>query len=163
VPGGALSQRPAGAALQDAGEHIMGLKRCLACADLFEESPRVPQQNYCSRQECQRERRRLWQKQKRQNDADYKANQRQSQRRWREAHPEYSKEYRTVHPEYVERNRAQQVRRNATQRDAAVAKMDANESVNTLASGLYRLSRASAHEIAGMDSWIVRITVLDAP
>ncbi len=141
----------------------MGLKRCLACADVFEASPRVPLQNYCPRQECQRERRRLWQKQKRQNDADYKANQRQCQRRWREAHPEYSKEYRTVHPEYVERNRAQQVRRNATHRDTAIAKIDVNALATPLASGLYRLSRASGGEIAEMDSWIVRITVLAAP
>jgi len=141
----------------------MGLKRCLACADLFEASPRVPQQNYCPRDECQRERRRLWQKQKRQSDADYKANQRQCQRRWREAHPEYSKGYRTVHPEYVERNRAQQLHRNATHREAAVAKMDLNAQASPLVSGLYRLSRAGRGDIAKMDSWIVRITVLAVP
>ena len=140
----------------------MGLKRCLACADVFEASPRVPQQTYCPRQECQRERRRLWQKQKRQNDADYKANQRQCQRRWREAHPDYSKEYRTVHLDYVERNRAQQVHRNATHRNGAVAKMDVNALASPLASGLYRLSPVSTGEIAKMGSWIVRITVLIA-
>jgi hypothetical protein len=43
-----------------------------------------------------------------------------------------------------------------------VAKMDVNASTNYLASGVYRLSRASADEIAEMDSWIVRITVLIA-
>ncbi len=138
----------------------MGLKRCLACADLFEVSPRVPQQNYCGRQECQRERRKLWQKEKRQTDADYQANQLQCQRRWRETHPDYSRQYRTVHPDYVARNRAQQTMRNATRQDAALAKMDAMAPARPLDSGVYRLSSVGGSDVAKMGSWIVRITVL---
>lgn len=138
----------------------MGLKRCLACADAFQASRRVPTQNYCSRPECQRERRRLWQREKRRTDGDYRANQLQCQRHWRESHADYWQQYRAEHPDYVARNRRQQQFRNATRQPGLIAKMDAMPPVSPLASGTYHLTPAERGEIAKMDAWIVKITLL---
>jgi len=122
----------------------------------------VPLQNYCSRPECQRERRKLWQLQKRRSDKDYKANQLQCQRRWRESHPDYWQQYRSAHPEYVLRNREQQRARNAVHQDSSIAKMDSSALISPIASGTYRLTAAEEGEIAKMDAWIVKITLLSS-
>ena len=140
----------------------MGLKRCLACADVFETSSRVPLQNYCNRPECQGERRKLWQKQKRQSDKDYQANQLQCQRRWRETHGDYWQRYRADHPGYVERNREQQRVRNVTRQASIIAKMDAIPPISPITSGTYRLSPVEQGEVAKMDAWIVKITLLSS-
>lgn len=140
----------------------MGLKRCLACAEAFETSSRVPSQNYCSRLECQRERRKLWQMRKRQSDKDYQANQLQCQRRWRETHPDYWQEYRADHPEYVDRNREQQRIRNTTRSASAIAKMDPSSPISPITTGTYRLTAAEEGAIAKMDAWIVKITLLSS-
>lgn len=140
----------------------MGVKRCLACAVAFETSTRVPSQNYCNRPECQKERRRIWQKQKREADDDYLANQLQCQRRWRDSHGDYWQKYRADNPGYVERNRQQQRARNARRRGSVVAKMDASAPISPIASGTYRLSLAEQGEIAKMDAWIVKITLLSS-
>lgn len=94
----------------------MGSKRCLACADLFTASTRVPEQSYCSRPECQRERKRLWQREKRKVDDDYRANQKECQKRWQESHSSYWMSYREQHPEYAARNREMQRTRNQKRR-----------------------------------------------
>ena len=138
----------------------MGIKRCLACADAFQASPRVPMQNYCGRPACQRERRKLWQQQKRRSDDDYRDNQLQCQRRWRESHADYWRRYRSDHPEYVARNRKLQRTRNTARQPSLIAKMNAMLPVSPLTSGTYRLSPAEQGEIAKMDAWIVKITLL---
>jgi hypothetical protein len=79
----------------------MGRKRCAACGDGFTQRRNVPSQQYCSKSECQRERRRRWRKEKLSQDADYRANQAAAQRRWHERHPEYWRRYRQSHPEYT--------------------------------------------------------------
>jgi hypothetical protein len=40
----------------------MGIKRCLACGDPFPLRTQSPDQSYCSAPECQRQRRKLWQR-----------------------------------------------------------------------------------------------------
>lgn len=40
-------------------------RRCVACGKLFGVSPQVPDQSYCAESACQRERKRLWQKERR--------------------------------------------------------------------------------------------------
>ncbi|MEA3412029.1 MAG: hypothetical protein U9R74_10900, partial [Pseudomonadota bacterium] len=62
----------------------MGRKRCAACGALFTPCRNVANQQYCSKPECQRERRRRWQREKLKQDPDYQANQAAAQRRWRE-------------------------------------------------------------------------------
>lgn len=48
---------------------------CLGCGSKFKRRGNVPNQQYCSRVECQRERKRLWQEEKMRCDEEYRANQ----------------------------------------------------------------------------------------
>ena len=138
----------------------MGIKRCLACGDAFRSRPQVPDQSYCSTAECQRERRKVWQRERRRSDNDYRDNQARAQKKWLLSRPDYWKRYRAAHPEYAENNRAQQRTRNAARAAGLIAKSDASMPISPLVSGTYRLSPAQAEEIAKMDAWIVRITLL---
>lgn len=143
----------------------MAIRRCLACGDAFPLRSQTPQQAYCSNKACQRERRKLWQRERRQADNDYRENQAQAQRRWQAAHPDYWRRYRHDHPDYAQRNRDQQQRRNA-ERDnrpvPVIAKMDASGPALPVQTGLYLLSGMQDNSIAKMDAWIVEITFLAA-
>ena len=138
----------------------MGLKRCLACGDLFRSLAQVPDQAYCFEPACQRERRKLWQREKRRADRDYRENQARAQQKWLDVHPGYWQRYRTEHPVYAQRNRELQHARNAARTETSIAKMDASAPLSPLPSGTYRLTRALTDEIAKMDAWIVKITLL---
>ena len=50
-------------------------KRCAHCGCPLELNPRSKNQRYCGKKECQRARKRLWQKNKMATDPDYRANQ----------------------------------------------------------------------------------------
>lgn len=82
--------------------------QCVHCGKPIKADPRVKNQRYCSDKECQRARRRQWQREKLLSDPDYKANQRDCQRKWREHHPGYYRDYRQRHPQSRERNRLPQ-------------------------------------------------------
>ena len=145
----------------------MDRTRCAACDDLLTPRRNVPNQKYCSKPECQRERRRRWQRQKLKEDPDYRANQAAAQRRWRERHPDYWRRYRRTHPAYTERNRKQQRKRNRNRVQAAtgpsppvIAKMDEYEAQTVVASGTYRLIPVSGRDIAKMDAYLVEMQVL---
>lgn len=99
----------------------MQKRRCRACRKTIEPRARTPDQGYCNDERCQKERRRRWQKEKRQSDADYRDNDRRAQRDWAERNPEYWKEYRRAHPEYAERNRQRQLERDRRRRDVSEA------------------------------------------
>jgi len=141
--------------------------RCAACGELFTPRRNVPDRKYCSKPECQRERRRRWQRQKLKEDLDYRANQAAAQRRWRERHRDYWRRYRRTHPAYTERNRDQQRQRNARRKQVAtgpsppaIAKMDAYKGQTIVASGTYRLIPVSGREIAKMDAYLVEMHVI---
>jgi hypothetical protein len=141
--------------------------RCAACHDLFTPKKHVPHQCFCSKPACQRERRRRWQRQKLQDDADYRANQAAAQKRWRENNPDYWRRYRQTHPDYTARNREQQRQRNRRRdRSAtgpsppAIAKMDAYPCKKPLASGTYRLVPVTGPGIAKMDAYMVEMHVI---
>ncbi len=145
----------------------MGRKPCAACGDRFTQRRNVPDQQYCSKPECQRERRRRWQRDKLKQDPDYRANQAVAQQRWRERHPDYWRNYRRTHPEYTARNREQQRKRNRRRGLTAtgpspppIAKMDVYEEINPIASGTYRMVPESGPGIAKMDAYLVKIQVL---
>lgn len=145
----------------------MERRRCAACGQAFRPRSQVPQQRYCSEAACQRERRRLWQRAKRANDADYRENQAQAQRAWAASHREYWREYRRRHPPCCERNREAARRRQRERRQRAAAstatpfaKMDASTPEKTVPSGTYRLVPATAAEFAKMDACLVEITVV---
>ncbi len=137
----------------------MNVKFCVGCGEAFQLRPQVPQQCYCSAKDCQRTRRRRWQRDKLKHDSDYQDNQARAQQAWCNRNPDYWQEYRKTHPEYAERNRAQQRERNPRPHNAAIAKMDASIPVVPLPSGIYHLSVIAPSEIAKMDVWIVEITV----
>ena len=107
------------------------------CRRHFLPNPRVKDQQYCNRKECQRVRRRLWQKEKMASDPDYRANQGDCQKRWRKQNPDYWRQYRINNPLYVERNRLLQRKRDRKRRLDSLAKMDALNRVCLLESGTY--------------------------
>lgn len=72
----------------------MGTLRCRCCGKLVRSNPRLKHQLYCSAPNCQRERKRLWQKEKLRADPDYRANQRECQRRWFSNHLDYWQKWR---------------------------------------------------------------------
>ena len=142
--------------------------RSVACHDPFTAKKYVPHQRFCSKPACQRERRRRWQKQKLEDDADYRANQAAAQKRWRENNPDYWRRYRQRHPDYTARNREQQQQRNR-RRDRvattgpsppAIAKMNAYSSQKPIASGTYRLVPLSRSGVAKMDAYTVEMHII---
>ena len=58
-------------------------KRCESCERRFIPHPAVRHQEYCSDPECQKTRKRKWQKEKLAGDSDYRANQAEAQRQWK--------------------------------------------------------------------------------
>ena len=134
-------------------------KQCAACNQPFQPRPQVPGQSYCSAPDCQRERRKQWQRRKLQTDPDYQDNQARAQQAWTQRNPDYWREYRESHPEYVERNRVRQQERNAKVTGHTIAKMDASNPVTLFPAGIYHLSLVTDAGIAKMDVWTVEITV----
>jgi hypothetical protein len=106
------------------------------CRRLFLPDPRVKTQRYCSRKECQRLRKRRWQREKMETDRDYRLDQKESRQCWSEQNRDYSRRYRANHPEYVQRNRLLQRGRDQRRRDN-LAKMDAISSKYLLIPNVY--------------------------
>jgi hypothetical protein len=100
-------------------------KRCQCCKRRFHSHPAVCEQRYCSDPECQKARKRAWQKEKLTKDSDYRANQAEAQKRWRSRNRDYWGQYRKRNPAYTEKNRMGQRERNRVRRSGAgIAKMD---------------------------------------
>jgi hypothetical protein len=141
----------------------MERRRCVACGEAFLPRSQVPDQMYCSESDCQRARRRRWQRAKRQSDADYRENQARAQRAWVRDHRDYWRAYRCTHPQYSESNRIAARERQRERRAAQFAKMDASKALSPIPSGTYRLVPAGAAEFAKMDAWIVEMTLISTP
>lgn len=125
---------------------------CANCGDWFEPRPQTPHQTYCPSRDCQRARKRQWQREKLRTDPDYRLNQREAQRVWLDRNPDYWRQYRLDHPDYVAGNRARQ-RSSPISVSDDLAKMDA-----CLApSGIYRITPLSISDGATADSWLVQI------
>ena len=103
---------------------------CAACEQAFRPRAQSPGQLYCGQPACQRERRRRWQRSKRQRDEDYRANQARAQRVWAADHRDYWRKWRAAHPEYAERNRVAQRRRDGERQASRLAKMDASPPID---------------------------------
>jgi len=103
--------------------------QCAACKKVRPKNPRLKEQTYCGKPECQRERKRLWQKEKLKQDEDYRLNHKDSHRRWLDEHPDYYKQWRDRRPDYVERNRKKQKSRDRRRKERFcknLAKKDAS-------------------------------------
>ena len=138
----------------------MEKKTCNACGRLFTARPQTPHQTYCTHPECQRERRRRWQQQKRQGDSDYRDNDIRNSKTWALENPRYWKQYRDDNPDYVGRNRNLQQQRNQKQRSAVIANEDVSYATGALPSGRYRMAKILADGAVGGHTWIVEITAL---
>jgi len=136
-------------------------KACLCCKRRFIPHPAVRDQQYCGDSQCQKTRKRKWQKEKLARDSDYRANQTEAQRQWRERNKDYWKEYRKKNPAYAERNRMGQRERNRRRRfEAEIAKMDELKGKALIPSGRYRLVPLGNLGIAKMDELIVELGVI---
>ena len=136
-------------------------KTCLCCKRQLISHPAVANQRYCSDPECQRVRKRNWQKEKLAKDPDYRANQAEAQQQWRSRNRGYWREYRRKHPAYTEANRIRQRERNRRRRTGSgIAKMDELKEKTVIRSGRYRLVPLGDWGIAKMDALIVEIGVI---
>jgi hypothetical protein len=118
------------------------------CRRLFHPNPRVKNQRYCDKKDCQRDRKARWQRQKMRDDPDYRDNHRDGQQSWIETNRGYWRRYRALHPEYVRRNRILQRERDMKRRD--LAKMDALGEISPVRPGSYYLIPARGN-LAKMD------------
>jgi len=109
------------------------------CRRLFLPNLHVKNHRFCNRKNCQRFRKRQWQRQKMKNDPDYQDDKREAQQRWMEQNRDYWGRYREQHPEYVKRNRFLQKERDRKRRLCNLAKMDASGQISLLKPGSYYL------------------------
>jgi hypothetical protein len=121
--------------------------RCVnpTCRRLFLPNPQVHNHQYCNRKDCQRVRKRRWQRQKMKNDPEYRDNQRDAQQCWMEQNRDYWRRYRDQHPEYVKRNRLLQRERDRRRRIRDLAKMDASDEISLIKPGSYYLIPAKGN------------------
>lgn len=129
-------------------------KRCAHCGCPLDLNPRAKNQRYCGEKECQRARKRLWQKGKMASDPDYRANQQECNKAWRGRNPDYWRNYRKNHPRYVERNRLLQEAR----RRRRVAKMDASGVDSFVRTGTYWLIPEKG--VAKMDAFARKVVLV---
>jgi hypothetical protein len=136
-------------------------KTCLCCKKPFKSHAAVRDQRYCSDPQCQRARKRKWQKEKLSKDSDYRANQAEAQRQWRSRNKGYWRAYRKKNPAYTEKNRLGQRERNRRRRSGSgIAKMDELKGKPLIPSGRYRLVPFCNQGIAKMDELIVELDVI---
>lgn len=131
------------------------------CGKMFVPKPHVPHQEYCSAAECQKVRKREWQREKLARDADYRKAQQEAQAKWCCNNPDYWKKYRRQNTDYTERNRSRQREKmRLMQRQDHVdefAKMDVLNQRNDQFTGRYILTPVRNGRFAKMDALIVKI------
>jgi hypothetical protein len=133
--------------------------RCAHCGCRFVPNPRIKNQRYCGKPQCQRARKTSWQRQKLVADPDYQANKRDSQKAWLSRNLTYWQSWRTRHPGYVERNRmGQEDRRNRYKN--RVAKMDALEPFSVIKTGSYYILPDSDELVAKMDASAKKVRLI---
>lgn len=136
-------------------------KTCLCCKKPFHSHPAVRDQRYCHNSECQKARKRKWQKEKLAKDNDYRVNQAEAQRQWRSRNKDYWGQYRKQNPAYTEKNRIRQRERNRRRGSGSgIVKMDAHQGKPLIPSGRYRLVPLCNPGIAKMDELIVELGVI---
>ncbi|MEN8132734.1 MAG: hypothetical protein ABFS45_21635 [Pseudomonadota bacterium] len=146
----------------------MEKRRCAACCKLFHPCPQSPKQKFCSAAECQRERKRRWQKARRAADSDYRDNDVRANRQWRRRHPDYWRDYRRHHPQRVIRNREKQRERDRVRRLKAsqpppgpdLANEDASSLPFSVETGTYRMIPVTGGDLANEHACLVKIALV---
>jgi hypothetical protein len=133
--------------------------RCQHCGSYLDKC-RNPNQRYCSKAACQKQRKNLWRRNKLGRDDDYRSNQNAANKKWQQRHKDYWRQYRTKHPDYVMRNREKQRIRDQKNKASHLAKSDASTLKNVVISGNYRLIPLTASHLAKSDALIVKIDVI---
>ena len=137
-------------------------RRCAACGTPFKVLAQVPDQSYCPEPACQRERRKLWQRTRREEDPDYRDNQARAQEAWLSRNADYWREYRKRNPEYTTQNRERQRSRAQERRGSEPSPTDLSEAASLLSSGLYRLTVIAVDRFAKMDaSFLVELVPIE--
>ena len=77
--------------------------KCVHCQRHFRPNPKIKNQSYCGRKECQRAGKSKWQREKMAGDPDYRINQQDSQKNWCRQNPDYWRKYRSRNRQYCER------------------------------------------------------------
>jgi hypothetical protein len=124
-------------------EFNMTKRKCLACGEYFKPWPQTPDQSYCSKPECQRERRRRT-KQKERSSKPI-------------ASPPQHSGRSTDSQNYSKRNQPQQKQRLPHRRLAATT-----IHYPPLPPGLYLLTRLDGDKIVKGNEWIAEIRILSA-
>ena len=146
----------------------MEQRRCAACRELFHPRPQSPGQKFCAAAQCQRERKRRWQKARRASDPDYRDNDVQANRQWRRGHPDYWRAYRRQHPQSVIQNREKQRERDRAKRlnppqpplTRHLANEDASSLQLPLETGTYRLIPVTGGDLANENACLVKIALV---
>lgn len=146
---------------------------CAHCKSHFRPSKYHRHQHYCNKEECQKARKALWQKNKIQKDPSYKANQKDATICWLNKNPSYYSEYRKNHQEYTAKNRKKSRERykKNLKYHARIspdlkpkedfAKMDLASLQLPVKSGRYKLMPFGVEDFAKMDAAIVQIIVIE--
>ena len=120
--------------------------QCAHCGGRFVPAPQVSKQLYCSKPECQKERRRLWQANKLKTDPAYRENQARAQQAWTQKNPDYWREHRQPS--------------DSPMKDTS--KLTLSKSVSdkriTLSDGIFKLRVLTHQSAIKMDVWIVELT-----
>jgi molecular chaperone GrpE (heat shock protein) len=143
---------------------------CLHCGKEVPRNHHIKRgQKYCSAKECQRARKREWDKERYNSDETYNYRRLSSQKIWRKKRPshEYQKNYRKMHPEYVNRNRELQRNRNKKRKKSKQKDIE-GMIVNTdalfthpLIDGTYALMQVTkGGKIVNTDTLMVRMQIL---
>lgn len=76
------------------GGKPMNERWCSECGETFLPRPQSPRQAFCSKAQCQKARKLLWQRTKRHSDQDYLDNQSKANAAWARRNPDYWRHYR---------------------------------------------------------------------
>lgn len=138
---------------------------CVHCGARFIPAPQVPNQAYCSKANCQKERRRQWQKNKLLSDPDYRDNQSRAQKAWTEKNPDYWRQYRQGGLDYGKPQPSEQDT-SALEPQNSPVKMDSltphQISRTALQDGIFRLKVLSKPNGVKMGVWIVELSIIHA-
>ena len=120
--------------------------RCKHCHRSLPADPRVRDQQYCSRADCQAARKKAWLRKKMATDPDYVETHRLAQKKWQENNPDYWRNYRKKHPKPPPAASAPKP-----------VKMDASRQFCDDFSGKYLLFPVGSDGHAKMDALLVKI------
>ncbi len=137
---------------------------CQHCNKALPTSKKNPKQKFCGNKECQKARKRQWQKEKKNSDPAYRQNQKCANREWQDKNPDYWRNYHKKNPDYTEKNRIQsrhrmQIKRQVESFFKEFAKMDASTEENKLFSNYYILVPVG-DMFAKMDAKFIKISII---